>query len=58
MVENGFKLEKTKEFKRILYYFTNNKEEFPVSIALIKKLESLDIIDSNWDINKEKLYER
>ena len=50
-IKDGYKLEKTREFKRTLYYLTNRKEELTVAISLIKKLESKGIVDSNWDVH-------
>ena len=50
-IKDGYKLEKTKEFKRTLYYLTNRKEELTVAISLIKKLEAKGIVDSNWDVH-------
>lgn len=50
-IKDGYKLEKTKEFRRTLYYLTNRKEEITVAISLIKKLEAKGIVDSNWDVH-------
>lgn len=50
-VKEGYKLEKLREFKRILWYLTNYKDtEITVSISLIRKLQEEGIIDSNWQI--------
>lgn len=49
-IQNGYKLEATKQFKRTLYYLTNKKEELTVSASLIKKLESARIIDSDLNV--------
>lgn len=50
-VNEGYRLEKFKEYKRTLYIFC--KRGFPeitVAISLIKKLEDEGIIDGNWDV--------
>jgi hypothetical protein len=53
-INQGYKLDKAREFKRTLYYLKNKSEEIIVAISLIRKLEAKGIVDSNWDVHLPK----
>ncbi len=50
-IKEGYKLEKLHEWKRVIYYLTNRKEEITVAIGLIRRLEAKGIVDSNWMVH-------
>jgi len=50
-IKEGWKLDKLREYKRVLYYLKKDRQEITVAISLIRKLENEGIVDSNWDVH-------